>query len=293
MTSMKLLIIGLDGLDHVLVERWELSFYKQKYYGKHYVGFIKPLHTPIIWSCFLTGIDVSKSDYSFEKCIQNRSRNALNPLLRPLYNLRLKLVHRPIGIRKILIKLHLAKRYTPENMPERLLENTFIEELKARGFNVGVIEVPGYNEDRNAIYRPLVWKGVSIDLKEKEAFLEEIMKECERRVKTGMKYVDKGTDLVFVYLPMPDLAHHMLFRGLRERLRLYMVYKELVELIRPLMKSSEDYIKLIVSDHGFNIREYSHTDYGFWSLSIQPSPWWDVKTILDFKENIMKMFSGE
>ena len=290
---MKLLIIGLDALDYNLIERWDLEFYKQKYYDKHYVGFIEPLHTPVIWSCFLTGIDVSKSDYSFKKCVQKRSKDALNPLLRPLYDLRLRLIRRPIGIRKILIKLRLAKRYTPENMPEKLLEKTFIEELRAKRFSVSAIEVPGYNEDRNAYYRPLVWKGVGVTLKEKETFLEEIMKECERRVEDGMRYIDEGIDLVFVYLPMPDLAHHMLFKGLRERLRLYKVYKELAELIRPLIVDSEGYIKLIVSDHGFDIKRYSHSDYGFWSLSIKPPDWWRIETILDFKENIIKMITSE
>jgi len=286
---MKLLIVGLDGLDYNLVERWNLGFYKQKYYGKHYVGFIEPLYTPIIWSCFLTGIDVSKSDYSYKKCIQKRGRDALNPLLRPLYDLRLKLIRRPIGIRKILIKLHLAKSYNPENMPKKLLEKTFIKELETKGFSVAPIEVPGYNEDRNAYCRSLFLKHINVTLKEKEVFLEEIMNECKKRVEDGMSYIDNGVDLVFVYLPMPDLAHHMLFKGQRERLLLYRVYKELAELIQPLIMDSSSYVKLIISDHGFDIRRYDHTDYGFWSLSIHPPSWWNIKTILDFKENIMRL----
>ena len=52
---MKLLILGLDGLEYKLVERWNLEVFKQKVYGSHDVSFFRNIFTPIVWASFLLG----------------------------------------------------------------------------------------------------------------------------------------------------------------------------------------------------------------------------------------------
>ena len=58
--NLRLVILGLDGLDPHLVDRWEMDWFKQKVWGRHYVGFLKKLYTPIVWGCFLTGLNVGR-----------------------------------------------------------------------------------------------------------------------------------------------------------------------------------------------------------------------------------------
>lgn len=58
-----MLILGLDGLDPDLVERWRLRWFMQKSYGRHYVGFLKTKYTPIAWACFVTGKNVEEQGY--------------------------------------------------------------------------------------------------------------------------------------------------------------------------------------------------------------------------------------
>jgi len=48
----------------------------------------------------------------------------------------------------------------------------------------------------------------------------------------------------------------------------------------------------MVSDHGFNLKKYDHADYGFYSLNVKLPDWWKVESILDFKENIVRLLSN-
>ena len=131
---MKLLIIGLDGLDYNIVLRWNLRDYLQEYYGKHYVGFACRLYTPILWGMFLTGINVEEHGYNLEKLKEKRSLEVWKySFLRKMYMFRKKIPIKKLGIRPILVTLGLARKYPPSIMPDHLLRQTFIEELKSKG----------------------------------------------------------------------------------------------------------------------------------------------------------------
>ena len=218
MTSMKLLIIGLDGLDHDLVERWGLAFYKQKHYGKHYVGFLKTLYTPIIWGCFLTGMDVTTRGYSLNQLRVKRSMDGLHPILKPIYKLRVKFLRdRRLSIREFLVRLHLAKAHPPSIMPEHLIKQTFLNIMEEEmGLKVYAIEVPGYNERINEKYRSEIKELIDATICEKREYIEGVLEDCEERIGSAIKGVDNNNDLVFLYLPLPDIAHHLLFKGLTE-----------------------------------------------------------------------------
>lgn len=60
-----------------------------------------------------------------------------------------------------------------------------------------------------------------------------------------------------------------------------------MNIIKPLIPLSKDYAILIVSDHGFDIKEHYHSQWGFWSLNIKP-PFIPNK-ITDFKRLVLKI----
>ena len=69
--------------------------------------------------------------------------------IRPLWNLRRKLIKRSLGIRKLMVRLGFLNPYPPRNLPDRLKKQTFLEALRRKGYRVHAIEVPGYNEETN------------------------------------------------------------------------------------------------------------------------------------------------
>ena len=290
---MRLVIVGLDGLDPDLVERWRMSWFKQRLYGRHYVGLIKDLYTPILWSCFLTGLNVEKHGYSLSELKEKRDRDAFKSrLLYKLYLLRKRIPVKRLGLRKLLIKLGLVNPYPGSVMPDHLLKRTFLEELKARGYSVAAIEVPGYNESRNEYYRVKIDELVTAPFRERARLVEEALEDTRERIARAIEYVDRGYEVVFVYSPLPDVAFHMAVKpGLNVKVWLRAVHYSLYRAVEELLDLAEEkgYAVLIVSDHGFDLKNYYHSEYGFWSLNIEPPSWWCINSILDFKEGILKL----
>jgi len=287
---LKLLIVGLDGLEPELVERWNLALFKQRSYGRHYVGILRTLSTPLLWGTFLIGRNVEELGYDV-KTMMIRKNLGLFPLpLKPLYWLRVKLLPRRLGLRRVLRKMGLVKEYSACIMPRRLIDMTFLEKLKSMGYSVHAIEVPGYNETINEKYRNMVPRYISSPFIVKLKTLMDILEELKDRVKEGLEAVERGFDIVFVYLPMPDVAHHFFSKGDAKSMRgLRRVYTRLEQLIEPLIRRAygENYVVLIVSDHGFDFQTHDHSEYGFWSLNIDD---FEFHTITDFCPKILELF---
>lgn len=287
---MKLLIIGLDGLDYDLVTKWDLRVFKQKIYGKHYVGSANKLYTPILWGMFLTGLNVEKLGYNLNSLKEKRAMDSLKwSFLKKLYLIRKRVPVKELGLRKILVSLGLAKRYPASIMPEYLLKKTFLEKAKELSLKVCAIEVPGYNEEINEEYRSLCSMYVFKSLREKLSYINEIMGDCNRRILRSLNYVINYYDLIFVYLPLPDIAHHLLFKSLKEIVELRKIYGKLEKKIQQLTSyaNMKDYAILIVSDHGFDMKNYYHSLWGFWSLNKNIEIANKLKRITDFYDLIL------
>ena len=289
---MRLLIIGLDGLDARYVERWSLRGLQQAYWGQHYVGFLKKLYTPILWSCFLTGLNVEEHGYDLERLRYKRGEDALPPIVRPFYALRKKLLpsHVKLGIRWFLAKLRVTRRCPPSNMPSGLRRRSFLEVFKSSGLHVQALEVPGYNEQWNEYFRTACDVFFTAPLSARLRVMNYCIRECERRVSLAVKALSKRKrpDVLMVYFPMPDIAHHLLLKGIRairELHRAYWLAERWVETIKEM--AGPDYICLIVSDHGFERAEKTHSDYGFWSLNVEPP--FRPERITDFYRLIMEL----
>jgi len=181
--------------------------------------------------------------------------------------------------------------YTP-NMPETMRRESFIEALTSKGYRVYAHEVPGYNEERNEYYRTALGKIISQPFDARKRIVEEALEETRERFEEGLKRVNEGYDMVFVYSPLLDLAFHIVIKPtLKMKLWLRGVHYKLYLAAKPLLDAaySNGYAVLIVSDHGFDVEKYNHSDYGFWSLNINPPEWWEIKSILDFKDNVLRL----
>ena len=290
---MRLVILGLDGLDPDLVESWGMHWFKQRVWGKHYVGLLKNLYTPILWSCFLTGVNVEEHGYDIEALKEKRTREAFRSgFLYRLYMLRRKIPIRRTGLRKLLIRLGLMNPYQSSIMPENLMRMSFLEELRRRGRRVAAIEVPGYNETRNEYYRGRIDELVTKPFRERAEAVDEALEDTRERVGRAVEYVKNDYDVVFVYTPLPDFAFHMAVKpDIKVKVWLRAVHRNLYGATEELINLAREkgYAVLMVSDHGFDLRKYYHATYGFWSLSIERPPWWRVESILDFRDNILKL----
>lgn len=291
-----MVIVGLDGLDPDLVESWGMWWFKQRCWGRHYVGFLNTLYTPIVWGCFLTGMNVEKHGFSIKDLEEKREKERFrSKFLYMAYRLRRKIPIGNLGLRRILIRLGLINPYQPANMPSNLISKTFIEELRARGYKAVGIEVPGYNERTNEYYRIKVHEMLSRPFSERAKIIEEALRDTEDRAKKASMYVAMDYDLVFMYSPLPDIAFHIVPKpNIKAKVWLRGIHYSLYRAIRVLITNARchGYAILIVSDHGFDMLKYYHSSYGFWSLNISPQ-FWKINTVLDFKENIMRLVTVE
>ena len=294
---MKLLILGLDGLDPHIVERWNLNIFKQAVWGKHFVGFLSKLYTPIVWGCFLTGLNVEEQEFSIDYIAEERTKRMFKfKLLYHLHKVRKKILPlKNLGLRELLVKLKMVKLDVPVVMPQELIARTFIEILKRQGFRVAAIEVPAYNETKNEYYRSLVATSISKPFDVRKQIVEEALDDTRARIEQGLNYIAQDYDMVFVYSPLPDIAFHIAYKpNLQIKIWLKTVHDELGGIVKPLLREAmrRGYVVLIVSDHGFDIGKYDHSKYGFWSLS-QNIAWFRPQKIVDFYNLIMKFYSSQ
>ena len=287
MESPRLLIIGLDGLEYTLVTRWNLLQLQQDFHGKFHVGDISRLYTPLIWSSILCGFNVEEKGYDYESAVK-KSMGKLGPLhviKRHLFGEK----RRMWLARTVFKKLGLLK---PPNfiMPEQLLKETFLEEIrKTTKRRVTAIEVPGYNERINGVFRlEMTRLAVTGNTKAKAQFITKVKNDALTRLERAREQL-QSHDLVMCYIALPDLSHHLFFRGITDKIRILELYKWLENnvgriLLDPAYEASFNVI--ILSDHGFNMKELDHSSYGFWSTNFPA----EIYSYQDVKKRILNLF---
>jgi len=281
----KLLIIGLDGLDYNLTLRWGFRGLLQSFHGRFHVGDISILYTPLIWSSILCGFNVEERGYDYERAVE-RSMGFLG-LLRG-FKRRIFGEKRFFRLRRLLFKLGLVKSVFI--MPENLLKDTFLEVVRSRGFRVFVVEVPGYNERVNGLFRIRMHELVlSEKLSDKLSFIEDVKRDAINRLERTRDALN-NYDLVMCYLPLPDLAHHLFFRGVKSKVRMHGVYSWLeVKVNEYLLREAYKlgFNVLILSDHGFDMKRYTHSEYAFWSCNVNLPG--GIESYRDVKDCVLKL----
>ncbi len=296
---MRVIVLGIDGLDADLVLRWRLKAFMQQYYGTHDVRVAvkpgDPLYTPLIWASFLLGKPAYEYGFTHEEIVKRRDLTAYRKF-GPLYSLRLKIFgKRSLHLRKIMMKLGLYDResvvkkfHEVEALPEEALRDTFPEIAKREGFKVWAEEFPSYNEVKFAEWRARASEYLGLSLREK-------LKALDERTDYSIKLLDRAInaaqdhDLILYYTSVIDWANHKLYRPKSLTLMTFLAsyYKKFEKLISKAERKLKKSAILIVSDHGYDPRVQEHSSKGFWSLNIKPPI--TPKTILDFKGLILEL----
>ena len=286
---MKIFVIGLDCLEYKYVVSWKMNGLKQKFYGIHDVRVAVKrgrLYTPFIWTSFLTGRPAYK--YSWDS-MKEKERVAWGKLY-PLFKLR-SLLPINLGLRRFMLKSGLRKREWSleeaerlEKMPEEARKETFLEEAKRKGYKVWAEEIPAYNDKQVAQYRFNMSNLVDKTIKERKRFVEEVFNFVCDMWDRAVSALEES-DLVMFYSPLPDPAHHLFAsRRIRHKLILHKIYKKLNDMVANVQNNV---VKIVVSDHGFDDKEYTHSEYGFWSSNVELPK--KPRTVLDFKNIILQL----
>jgi len=90
-------------------------------------------------------------------------------------------------------------------------------------------------------------------------------------------------DVVFAFLHYPDTLQHLSFTRPQKIRKLYMDLNIYVSALKRKVKAPWF---LIVSDHGFDLKEGIHSKHGFYSSNIPLNP--KPKRITDFYPKIIK-----
>ena len=228
----KIFVLGLDGLEHSLVEEWNLKSFKQNEYGKISVPITKKYNqptTPHVWASFLTG---KNNPLVFKTTPLRKMRNLANRI-----NSRLRMV----------LKRIIPKRLTTMEVSfPKLGERTFIDLAKSKE-----IGAPFYS------YRYQKVAEVTHSLDAGNISLLQAINTIKRFYEYDKKYLlkeagnIKDEDIIFAYLHFPDLLSH--FYWLRPP-KLKAHYIDLANFTAKLKKRIFCDRFIIVSDHGFNIK---------------------------------------
>lgn len=277
------MILALDGLESSLVVRWNLKILLQKYHGQYYIGGLSKLYTPLIWSSILVGTNIEQKGYTYNKAVR-KSMGKLG-LLHVVKKYLVGEEKRSWLARRILKKFDLLKppRFI---MPQNLLQQTFLKQIEKMGYKVFALEIPGYNEKTNGVFRLEMPKlTISGTLKAKRDFIRKVMQDAEARMEKT-KNALKTYDLILTYVPLPDLAHHLFPKPtLTTRLEMLNIYKWLETKADILKEASNlDFKVLVLSDHGFDIENYDHTNLGFWSTNFPTN----IRSYEDFYPKILE-----
>jgi len=277
----RVFILGLDGLEHDFVERWNLTHLKQFEYGKIHVPVQEKVDVPItpeVWAAFLTGkyvhVDFARNKPSFAYiCLINLLR-----FFRRYINLSLGLG----GKIRENIPARLWKPYIVGFQP--LKEKTFLDLINSKK----IINVPFYNYD-NAVY------VVIRNFEERKFSLKETIERLKATYEEGKEQIlheaekSQNVSVTFAYMHFPDALQHFLFTRPLEIRRLYMDLNNYVSVLKSKIKDST--LFLIVSDHGFNLVTGTHSKHGFYSSNraLNPKP----KQITDFYRIILQVVGVE
>ena len=314
MKRKRIVIFGIDCLDHYLIHKWDLkNYYALDYSGSHFAG--SDLYTPVVWAKFLTGIDVTRYGFNskrlsvikrtksvyhiryfltlfgkiIDKLSQRNNRRIKNVSEGSLFDMRnvfskfitLNNYNKLSLNERIVLKLLMKAAYC-ERLPKKLLRRTFIYEAMNKGLRVQLIEFPPINDDIYSLIRNMLYFYIDTPPNERQIFLDYVWKTTELTLDILSRRLNEY-DLILWYTPYIDIASHMFYKpkNLAYMTRLYTAYKRLGDRIKWLISEIRDStIILIISDHGYDPIRQDHSSYGYWSFNIEVA----IKphSILDF-----------
>ena len=251
------LIVGLDGLEYTLVEKFDLKTLQQVEYGK--VDLLlenneEPL-TPTIWCNFITG---KTPDVHGVRAIQKWRYPLLEKFYASLRSFDVR--HRGLW-RGVLfnifdgMNLFQMRGMRDFFTKEDIKCDTIFDDIDS----TVAISIPSFNEDAiNKELRRLVVEGRKSELKKRahEAFIG--------RKKRFLNALNKEPSLLMVHFFLLDLIQHIFPYDNEYIKKTYERIDSFIGEVKEKLSADEVFL-LIVSDHG--LLEGYHTPYGFYSCN--------------------------
>ncbi len=271
---MKVIVIGIDGLEYNLVRELGLKALMQNHYDKLEIPrecFIETdtgavPYTPKVWEAILTG---NKPDPEETKTLW-RYRNPLIERLRWI-----PLLRRFKGKRRLLKKIG----FKPMRVSFKISGETFLDRCKP---SIG-INIPGVNiwEERNRRITELIDKGSHKTLMLiMDRYLNDVFSEFEERLQE-MDY-----RVAMMYINNLDYIGHLCWYKCFEKI--IRLYKKVDAKVDRLLKKLDYDVSLIVSDHGMKGSSDGvsgeHSSYLFYSLNIE----YRFESIYDISRKIIE-----
>ena len=237
---MKVLLLALDGLDLDTAKNFNCVELLQNQYCLMDVpidSVLKVPSSPTVWASFLAGKLVEKHFGSKKLRFLSKVRSYIP------------------------ISLSIAKKMTksPRTFPSKLEYDTLFSKIE----NSKAINVPYINNDNEHLKISFMLTHEDFSLDDViDAALDLFMKQSsdiEKEIKSSI-----GNNFVFAYLGFPDTIQHLCFSSRMHIIRdFYFSLNSMVHNIRRVVEN--DCYFFIMSDHGFNYEEGTHSLHGFFS----------------------------
>lgn len=269
---MKMLVIGIDGLEYDLVEKFNLENLKQEEYSKVKVplseGEIYP-HTPEVWGSFLTG-NHFKKQFKYSTSFLN-----ILPFLAKMKN---KFIKKRTGIGKFILDLFSKTSIDMSKSFPKLEQKTFMEHCNSDYCNIPFFD---FSEKFAGKISPITkkFKKGQVSYQEYKSFVKNMYTTTKKRMFEKLK--NTNSDLFFGYFYYLDLLQHHFFKD-KELIK--NAYKEVDKTVKKLIDLSKADFVLIISDHGS--KNGKHTKHGFYSFNKKIGL--DFPYITDFYDIIME-----
>jgi len=251
---MRVCIIGLDGLEYTLVEKFQLENLLQKEYGKIDLSEFDKKLTPPIWASFITGLPPSKHGVHFETRWNNILLNRFEKFFRTFH-------FSHIPLRRLFVALKFENKPYWFWLPEHI--ETIFDVVKPSI----ALKIPSYNYfyDLYKEYSVLnVYAGKEPQIKAEKRFWDLFTKEKD----DCLKHLDtRNWKLFMAQFHITDSIGHMYAGNLSKMYECYVQMNDFVNEVKQLLVGNT--LVLIVSDHGMRPLESGvfgdHSDYGFYS----------------------------
>nr|EGQ40801.1 MAG: type I phosphodiesterase / nucleotide pyrophosphatase [Candidatus Nanosalinarum sp. J07AB56] len=252
----KILVVGLDGLDHQKIQEYRCENLMQDSFGKLELDGIQ-LSTPMLWSSFMTG--EKPESHGIDKMLAAKGEKA-----RRFDNTALKLFNllgmSGLHVRKTLIYYLYSSSMVPMTRDDLEAEPLFEEVADAE-----VLTMPGYTDYPYIAGKMNVGPVLSRDNPpaSRERVFRDMRAEFEHRRKRLFEHMSDHTFLM-QHFHYPDWFQHLFFNGSRDK----EMYTEMNELAGDILEEAgDDTLVVFLSDHG--LEGGGHRDEAFYSANAQ------------------------
>lgn len=248
------IIIGLDGLEYDLVEKFSFENLKQKECGKIDLSGFKTLATPTIWASFITGLPPEKHKVEIKRIWNNDLLDRLSNTFLGFGIWHLRTIFELIGFRRT----HHVKKHFVKKGIKTIFD--LIEDSIA-------LDIPSYQEYYSAEISKALHDAIEDSNKEAE-FEAKSWKLFEKRRKKCIQYFESSWKLFMAYFNFTDHFGHVFRGNIARMFNVYQVADELVANFKARINNSST-LFLVVSDHGMKTlgRYGVHSNHGFYSIN--------------------------